>query len=174
MFHALAVRRFRAYLRDCVSYAAIAAAEVPLGLLLTRKGREVSPRLVAALSSVPPVAATIWAAVAEQGRAGATWGKRAEHLRVGSERSSAGLSRMLVRNSIKIALPWTLGHVVAYGAASGRLDRGDRRIWFALVANAALVTATTLLAVTGSGRAIHDRVSGTRVEDDLVPQPDRT
>ncbi len=174
MIHALAVRRLRAYARDCLSYSAIAAAEIPLGLLIARQGREVNPGLVAALSCAPPLAATIWAAVAEQRSAGATWGKRAEHLRVRSARSTAGLSRMLVRNSIKIALPWTLGHVVAFGAASGRLDRGDRTIWFALVANTVLSTATTLLALTGSGRTVHDRVSGTRVEGDLGHHSDRT
>lgn len=165
MIHELAARRLRAYARDCAGYALIALAELPVGLLIARRAREPGPILVAALSSIPPLAATLWAAAAEGRAPHATWGKRAECLRVCSTASVVGTGQMIVRNSIKIALPWTLGHVVAFGASSGRLDRGDRLIWLALVTNIALTTATAVLALTGSGRTIHDRVSRSRVVD---------
>lgn len=157
-------RRARGYLRDCVGYLGIAALEVPFGLAMLGSSMASDPLFLAVASSVPPVAATIIAARAESGHSNATWGKRRESLRVISVKGSpVSFGRALWRNTIKIAIPWTLGHVVAFGVANGGFERGDSMTLAATVLVYALILATVLMGMLGSGRALHDRLGGTRV-----------
>ena len=160
--HPLLAARSRAYLRDAVGYLGLAAALMPVGLVIHRSGRRPSPGLVLALSALPPLAATLIAAVAET-RVG-TPGQRRQGLMVvdaAAERPMPGQS--LLRNALKIGLPWQLGHTVAVGAAFGGFERRD----VVTVAATALVypylAAELVSLATGSGRALHDRASGTRV-----------
>jgi len=160
--HRLLMRRARAYARDSLGYALIAVAEVPIGLMLSRRRTAPSPLLVAVLSSVPPVGATVWAAIKESGAGSATWGKRAEGLWVVSANGEPGIGQMLARNAVKILAPWTLGHIVGFGAASGGFEEKPGTM-AALGLLIPLTTSTALLAAAGSGAALHDRVAGTRV-----------
>ena len=161
---ALWARRARGYLRDCVGYLGIAALEVPLGLTLTGSALASDPLFLALASSVPPVAATIIAARAESGHAKATWGKRRESLRVVSIKGHpVSFARALWRNTVKIATPCTLGHVGAFGVANGGFERGDLITLTATVLVYALILATVLMGMLGSGRTLHDRMGGTRV-----------
>ena len=161
--HPLAMKRARAYARDCVGYAAIALCEVPVGIVLGRVQEAPSPLLLAALSSVPPVGATLWAAWAEARPAHATWGKRAERLTVAGPSGGPGTGRALLRNVVKIALPWTLGHVVAFRAAGGAFERNDPVAWAATALLVPLAGSVAVLAATGAGRPPHDLLAGTRV-----------
>lgn len=156
--------RGRAYLRDCVGYLGFALLEVPLGLAVSGRALGSNPLFLAVASSVPPLAATMIAGRAEAGPAHATWGKRRESLQVeGLDGEEVGLSRALWRNAIKIALPWSLGHAVAFGAAQGGFDTGDPWTLTATVLTYVVVPATVLMGVIGTGRTLHDRLSGTRV-----------
>lgn len=71
----LALRRTRAYLRDCVGYLGICVAEVPVGLAVVGTPLAQNQVFVFAASCVGPLAAALWAAAAESGRRQATWGK---------------------------------------------------------------------------------------------------
>lgn len=161
-------QRARGYLRDCIGYLGIAAVEVPFGLALIGTSLASDPLFLFVASSVPPVAATIIAARAESGHSSATWGKRREALRVASVKGDrVSFGRALWRNTVKIGIPWTLGHIVAFGAANGGFVRGDSMTLTATVLVYALILVTVLMGVFGSGRALHDRMSGTLVVPDL-------
>lgn len=163
-------RRARAYLRDCLGYAGIAALEVPLGLAVSGTALASNAVFLAVVSSVPPAAACLLAARSESGSSGATWGKRAESLRVVTVAGEGiPFGRALWRNLAKIFLPWTLGHVVAFGAAQGGFDRNDPLTLTATALIYAWLLATALMASVGSGRTPHDHASGTRVQP--IPTP---
>lgn len=74
-----------------------------------------------------------------------------------------GLGRALGRNTIKIAVPWTLGHIVAFGAVNGGFERGEPLTVTVAGLLYALLLATTLMGLLGAGRAVHDRLGGTLV-----------
>jgi len=92
----------------------------------------------------------------------ATPGKRALHLTV--ERSvggGAGFSRSLVRNGIKYALPWELGHTAVF-ALFGTTAPPPVWVTIVLVLTYGIpIVSLVLLLVTG--RALHDRVARTTV-----------
>ena len=162
-------RRVRGYMRDCVCYVGIAALEVPVGLALTGTALASNPVFLAVASSVPPLAATLVAARAESGASGATWGKRREALRVATTRGSTPtFGQALGRNAAKIFVPWTLGHVVAFGAVSGGFERADVLTLGATGLLYGWLGLTLVLLVVGEGRTPHDRVSGTRVVSDAL------
>jgi hypothetical protein len=170
--HPLAGRRACAYALDAIGYVGIAAALVPAGLVLLRVGPP-SPGQVVALSAVPPVLAALWAARAESGPTAATWGKRRFGLSVRVRATAAGLGpaegaapgfgRALVRNIVKIAVPWQVGHVVAIGAATGGFDRGDALTMTATIIAYPLIAVWVLAVILGSGRGVHDRLASTAV-----------
>lgn len=161
----LAARRTKAYLLDCAGYAGVAALEVGVGVVVHAAGQQGNRPLVWALSVVPPLAATVIATRAEAGATGATWGKRREHLRVTASDGTPSMSRALLRNVVKIFVPWNLGHVVAFGAAEGGFEETSALVLGATTAVYALIAAQVVLLVRG-GRTLHDRVSGTRVVSD--------
>ena len=92
----------------------------------------------------------------------ATPGKRA--LRLTVQRSlggGAGFARSLVRNGIKYALPWELGHTAVF-ALFGTTAAPPLWVTIVLVlAYAIPIGSLVLLLVTG--RALHDRVARTTV-----------
>jgi len=161
-------RRTEGYLLDCIGYLGIAALELPLGLALKDTSLASNPLFLAIASSVPPAAATLIAARSESSADGATWGKRRAALTVkdvgGGE---VALGRALWRNTIKIFLPWTLGHVVAFRAADGGFERGDALTLVATGLVYAWLAASVVTTLYGSGRSVHDRLSGTTVSSSL-------
>lgn len=92
----------------------------------------------------------------------ATPGKRA--LRLTVERSvggGAGFARSLVRNGIKYAVPWQLGHTAVF-ALFGTTAAPPLWVTVVLVAAYAIpIVSLVLMLVTG--RALHDRVARTMV-----------
>lgn len=161
--NAVASRRARAYLWDCVGYLGIAALELPVGVTVWKTPLASSPVFLAVASSVPPVAAALVAARAESGPTTATWGKRRQGLRVEAGPGAPDFGRALARNVTKISVPWILGHLVAYGAAEGGFARQSPLTLGATVATYALVGSTVALGLFGNGRAWHDLVAGTHV-----------
>lgn len=155
--------RVRAYALDCVGYAGIAVLEVPLGLYAARTPLASNVAFVAVASSIPPAVATVWAARAEAGSARATHGKRREGLAVSFDGHDPSVARALARNVAKIALPWTLGHVVVYGAARGGFERNDPVLMTALVGVYGWAIVTAAMVALGSGRAPHDHLADTTV-----------
>lgn len=124
----LATRRLAAYALDMTCCLGIAAATVPLGLAL-RRGRPewISEPTVQALSAVPVVAATAWAAWAESGSRQGTPGKRAMGLRTEAvEGGRLPLPRAAVRATAKVAIPGSCAtprRSTACGEASRRRTR---------------------------------------------------
>lgn len=160
--HPLAARRTRAYARDCVRYLAIAAATAPLSVLAEKAQERGRLREFAwVVSAVPPLIATVVAARGEA-RSGTTAGKRHHGLRVVSiEGTAAGTGRCLLRNVVKIAVPWQLGHMVAVESAFGGLERRDPLIITAAVVSYSLPAVMIAFVCGRQGRALHDRIAGT-------------
>lgn len=112
-----AFRRIVAWLIDwaCILgwVGVTAAIGVPLyraGLL--RPSGFATLNLLATLVVVVP--AVLACAALEAGQRGATIGKRVLGLRVRSDGHVVGLPRALIRNTIKIGIPWILGHAAVY------------------------------------------------------------
>lgn len=91
----------------------------------------------------------------------ATPGKRAFRLRVESGHDGPGFARALLRNAVKYAVPWQLGHTAVF-ALVGTTTAPPLWVTGVLIAAYAIpIVSIVLLLVTG--RALHDRVAGTRV-----------
>lgn len=101
---------------------------LPLGLLLARNGIVPSPLAVNGVGLVLVILpASLWATWWEAASKGAaTPGKRLLRLRVLHEQARAlpSARQSAVRDMIKIALPWELGHTVALGLREHGTWRG--------------------------------------------------
>lgn len=162
--HPLTGRRLIAYGLDCAGYLGLAAATVPAGLLLRRR-RTLSERDLLVVSAVLPLAATGWAARAESGTASATVGKRRCHLVVRDHRTGCPPSTgaALLRNTVKIFVPWQLGHIATITGITGGFDRNRPLTLVTTVASYGLIAVTLASVALGDGRALHDRIAGTVV-----------
>ncbi|MPZ52481.1 MAG: hypothetical protein GEU79_07075 [Acidimicrobiia bacterium] len=160
----LAMARGKAYALDCVAYLGIATATVPLGILAYRAGWGEQRGAVLAMSAIPPVIATVLAARQESGPERSTWGKRRQGLVVAGKRSiQVGFGRALLRNTIKIAIPWQIGHTLAVGAAFGGFEDRDPTTIVASVLTYVGLGVLIGSVLYGEGRGVHDRLAHTRV-----------
>lgn len=162
--HPLTGRRLIAYGLDCAGYLALAVATVPAGLLLRRQ-RTFIERDLLVVSAVLPLAATGWATRAESGPASATGGKRRQQLVVRDHRTGCPPSTgaTLLRNTVKILVPWQLGHIATITGITGGFDRNRPLTLVTTVASYGLIAAALATVALGDGRALHDRVAGTVV-----------
>ncbi len=142
---------------------------VPIGLILRSRGVGISKPVLEVVSSVPPIVAALWAASSES-TSGATWGKKRVALRVVSDSGARTFGQVLLRNLVKIALPWQLGHLVAIGAARGGFDDGKPRTIAYTAATYVVAAASILAVIVGSGRGLHDRIAGTSVKASRRPR----
>lgn len=120
--------------------------------------------IVSALALVLPVAVVF--AVLESGPRQATPGKRLRKLRVVDAGSGdrIPLGRALVRNLLKIAVPWLIGHAAVYElVASG--PSGDVLLPTIVLTIAAYVLPIVYVVAlfVGARRPLYDRVAGTSV-----------
>jgi uncharacterized RDD family membrane protein YckC len=116
------------------------------------------------VSALPPVAATLLAALEEAGPRHSTPGKRRERLVVaGAAGHPLTLPRTLIRNAVKIGIPWQLGHIVTIGASFAGFQRRDPLTLVAAAVTYPLLAAMVTAVARGSGRALHDRLAGTQV-----------
>lgn len=105
--------------------------------------------------------ATIALTALEAGRYEATPGKLRFGLRVRRDPTGERLSvgRSLLRNLLKLGLPWTLSHLAAISASVG----GGPAAWFGALLCVAVPAAYVVSLVTGDGRTLYDHVAGTMV-----------
>ena len=154
----------------CVWFALVAAVALPLFVLgASASLPSVAQNALAALAAlVTVVPITIALAVLESGPRQATPGKRARRLVVQDARTGDALPfrRALLRNALKIALPWIIGHAAVYaiagasGAASGTSASVPPSVE-ALTGVASVLPAVWLLTLLlGSGRTPYDRIAG--------------
>ena len=172
--HPLALTRGKAYLRDCVGYLGIAAATVPLGLLAQQLDFSKERWFMLVASALPPTLATLLAARREASLSGATPGKRRYGLQVHNESGQPpSFGQALLRNVIKIAIPWQLGHTVAIGAAFGGFDDQDPVTIVATVTTYPLLVLLIGSIAFGEGRAFHDRIAGSNASLKKMRRLDR-
>jgi uncharacterized RDD family membrane protein YckC len=119
----------------------------------------VAGNVVGFVTLVAPV--TVVAARLESGRG--TPGKRARRLRVvGVDGSAPGFGRALLRNALKIALPWELGHTVVF-ALFGTTTAPGAGVVVLIAATYVLPLAYLATLVIPPRRALYDRIAGTAV-----------
>lgn len=161
-------RRIAAWLIDCVcilGWAAVTAlVGVPLYLAgVIRPTSAIVLNIVGALVIIVPV--VIAAAVLESRRAAATPGKRVLRLRVSGGRSVPSFGRALLRNALKIGLPWLVGHAAVFALTSSRSTGGPTGAAadVSLLVAYILPIAYVICLFVGRGLTPYDRLSRTRV-----------
>lgn len=145
----------------------VAAVGVPLYLTGHTSGLgPLALNLVGLALVVLPV--TIALTVMECGRYEATPGKLKLGLRVRLHQTGARVSwqRSLLRNLLKLGVPWSLGHLAAIALASGAGI--DAQIGALL--SMAVPLAYLVSLFIGDGRTLYDRLAGTVV---ISTQPGR-
>ena len=96
---------------------------------------------------------------------GGTLGKRALGLVVTPAAASGqvSFSRTLVRNLLKIAVPWAIGHVAVYGFASAFLEVIPTWVYVVTVLSYVLPLVYLVSLFVRTGRTPYDLIAGTRV-----------
>jgi len=161
-------RRLVAWGVDWLIISLYAGALVPLGLWLHEHSVQLPPLGWNAVSFVILVVpATVWSTAWEARGSGATPGKRLLGLRVRTLHGGrAGWRRAAVRNALKIALPWELGHTAAFLLADPGTGPSLGRIGIACAFVACGLAAVYVAALfIGRGRTPYDRASATTVTD---------
>ncbi len=139
--------------------AVVAAVGVPLYLTgVTATVGPLAQNLIGLLCVVVPV--TLGLTLAECGRYEATPGKLKFGLRVRTDTGDrVTWPRSLLRNLLKLGLPWTLGHAGAVAVAYG----GGWDAQLGAVLSLLVPVAYLVSLFAGSGRTIYDHLAGTTV-----------
>ena len=159
-------RRIAAWLVDWLCFLVwlvlLAAIGIPLYLSgVTGQWSAVTTNVVSALVTAVPL--TIFLAVLESGARQASVGKRVLGLKVVAARDGGRLSltSALLRNALKVAVPWTIGHAAAIALV------GSTTIGPGLAALTAAAYVLPLVYVVTlfvrEGRTPYDRAGGARV-----------
>ncbi|WP_051367079.1 RDD family protein [Hamadaea tsunoensis] len=159
---ASAPRRLAAWLVDWLLISVYAAALIPVGVLFGRS-LDLSGLAWNAVSFAILVApVTLWLAAWEA--RGASPGKRVLRLRVsGVDGDGApGFGRALVRNLLKVALPWELAHTGVFLFLKSGEKSGDDTLGTVFIVAAWLV-ALAYAACLLPGRMPYDAVTGLAV-----------
>ena len=145
--------------------AVTAAVGVPLYLAGTTRDLDtVTLNLVAGAVTVVPV--TVWFAWFESRAREATPGKRLRGLAVvaAADGSRITFGRALLRNALKIAVPWLVGHAAVFSivdtSGSAAVPIG---VWLLTGAAYALPIGYVASLFVGAGRTPYDRLSKTVV-----------
>jgi uncharacterized RDD family membrane protein YckC len=159
-------RRLAAWLVDWLVISVWVGALFAIGIPLASSGAlaglsTLGLNLFSFAVLVVPV--TVFLAVLES--RGSTLGKRALRLRVGDAAASGRvpLARTLLRNALKIALPWAIGHAAVYGFAT--LGESDTPAWLIALTAGAYVLPVLFVAslFVRSGRTPYDFAARTLV-----------
>lgn len=164
----IAVRRIVAWLIDwcCILVWAAATAAVGVPLFLAGVTVTTNPivlNLVGAIVIIVPV--VVAASWCESRPTGATPGKRAMGLevRAGSIRLPYRLA--LLRNLLKLGVPWLIGHAAVYAIVSSSSANHEvpAGVWV-LTGFAYLIPIVWIVSLfVGGGRTPYDRICGTAV-----------
>jgi uncharacterized RDD family membrane protein YckC len=159
-------RRIVAWLVDWLCFlvwlALVAAIGVPLYLAgVTGQWSAVTANVVSALVTAVPL--TIFLAVLESGTRQASVGKRVLGLKVVGARDGGriSLASALLRNALKVAVPWTIGHAAAIALVGSTTMSPGLATLTAAAYVLPLVYVVTLFA--GKGRTPYDRAAGAGV-----------
>ncbi|MEV0953035.1 RDD family protein [Promicromonospora sp. NPDC050249] len=159
-------RRIVAWLVDWLCFlvwlALVAAIGIPLYLAgVTGQWSAVTANVVSALVTAVPL--TIFLAVLESGARQASVGKRVMGLKVVGVRDGGRLSfaSALLRNALKVAVPWTIGHAAAIALVGSTTIGPGLATLTAAAYVLPLVYVVTLFA--GKGRTPYDRAGGATV-----------
>lgn len=141
---------------------ALVVAAVGVPLYLTGQTSALGPlalNLVGLALVVLPL--TVALTVMECGRYEATPGKLKFGLRVRRDPTGERVSwqRSLLRNLLKLGVPWSLGHLAAIALAAG----GGIDAEIGAVMSMAVPVAYLVSLFIGDGRTIYDRLAGTMV-----------
>ncbi len=166
MGDSLGMRRIAAWFIDWLIISVYPAGLIPLGLVLVERDVQLSAAGWNAVSFallIVPVA--VWLTAWERGPWAATPGKRWLRLRVQAEAGGpTGWTRALVRNGLKIAVPWELGHTAAFIFAEPSVAGATLAVGVACGIVAGLLAFGYALSLfVGTGETPYDRVSGGRV-----------
>ena len=160
------VPRLAASALDGATYLIIPAVLLPLGLLLARNGIVLGPLVVNGVGLVLVILpATLWATWWEAAPKGATPGKRLLRLRVLDEQARAlpSARQSVVRNMIKIALPWAGAHGGAGVREHGRWRGAGLVVWTLTALTYGWLLGNLVLLIIPSRKPVHDRLVGTVV-----------
>jgi uncharacterized RDD family membrane protein YckC len=140
------------------------------GAAVRRVAGSPSPALSLPATDLLVLAATVlptgaYLAAGEAGAHRAAWGKRRAGLRVvAAEGGRPGVARILLRTAVKL-LPWQLAHLsvtrLVLGSGNPVVTWGANALAYLLPA-----VSVTMALRDRQGRALHDRVAGTRVVSD--------
>ena len=151
--------------------ALAAAVGVPLYLSgVTGHMSTLASNLAAALLMVVPV--TVVLALLESGPREASIGKRTRHLRVVEAVTGSRVSfrRSILRNTMKIGVPWTIGHAAAYSIfQAGRSGSVPVSVWALTLAAYVLPVMYFVFLFVGPGRTPYDLMSSTVVIQEVQP-----
>ncbi|MFF1635702.1 RDD family protein [Leifsonia sp. NPDC058248] len=145
--------------------AITAAIGIPLFLAGVTDGLSIPAlNVVATIVLVLPV--TVGLALLEASSRESTLGKRVRRLRVvdASTGSPVPFGRTLLRNVVKVAIPWTLGHAAVYALVASDPDAPPTGgVWVLTAAAYALPIVYVVSLFGGDGRTPYDRLARTRV-----------
>jgi uncharacterized RDD family membrane protein YckC len=161
------LRRIAAWLIDGACILAWVAVTAAVGVPLALSGavRLVDPIAQNAVAALVVVVPVVLAAAVLESRGGATPGKRALRLHVEHGATPPRFGRALLRNALKIGLPWLIAHAAVFavadaGAAGQPTPSGA---WVLLLAAYVLPIAWVVSLFIGRGRTPYDRLAGTVV-----------
>ncbi|MGI5190783.1 RDD family protein [Promicromonospora sp. CA-289599] len=159
-------RRIVAWLVDWLCFlvwlALVAAIGIPLYVAgMTGQWSVVTTNVVSALVTAVPL--TIFLAVLESGQRQASVGKRVLGLKVVAAGDGGRLSfaSALLRNALKVAVPWTIGHAAAITLVGSTTISPGIVTLTAAAYILPLVYVVTLFV--REGRTPYDRAGGARV-----------
>ncbi|WP_136709104.1 RDD family protein [Agromyces sp. H66] len=165
----LGVRRISAWLIDwaCILgwVALTAAIGVPLYLAGVTSPMGVGTlNVISALVVVVPV--VVGAAWFESRPRSATPGKRVLGLEVRTDAGRPRFPLALLRNALKIGVPWLIGHAAVFAITTSSADGGSVAVGvWVLVAAAYVIPIVWIVSLfVAGGRTPYDRLSGTTVE----------
>jgi uncharacterized RDD family membrane protein YckC len=145
--------------------AITAAVGVSLNLSgATRPVGALASNLVAALVTVVP--ATVVLSLLESSSREASVGKRTRHLRVVDAVTGSRVSfrRSILRNTLKIGVPWTIGHAAVFSIVqAGGSVPVPVSVWLLTVVAYVLPIMYVAFLFVGQGRTPYDLISGTVV-----------
>jgi uncharacterized RDD family membrane protein YckC len=153
--------------------AITAAVGVPLYFSgVTHPVGALASNLVAALMTVVP--ATVVLALLESSAREASIGIRTRNLRVVDAVTGSRVSfrRSVLRNTLKIGVPWTIGRAAVYSivqaSGSGSVPVS---VWLLTVAAYVLPIIYVVFLLVGRGRTPYDLISGTIVIQEVMGSP---
>lgn len=163
----LPVRRIIAWCIDWVCILGWVAVTAAVGIPLYANGLihlndTAQENIVGA--AVIVVLIVVAAAVCESRSKPSTPGKRMMHLQVRTGSARPNFLRALARNSLKLGVPWLIGHTAVYAISSATADgTTPTAVWVLIAAAYAIPLVYVVALFVADGRTPYDRICSTAV-----------